>query len=106
MNIAVVGPSGDLVYFIRMDGAQLASIELAKHKARTAAAFRRPTKAFQDGTAGSGVNISQVILEKAIASEGGIPIVLYGKIIGAIGCSGATGRQDSQACEAGANALK
>ena len=106
MNVAVVGPSGALVHFSRMDGAQYASITIAQHKARTAATFRRPTKAFQDGLAANPANIYLLTLDDVIASEGGIPIVADGKIIGAIGCSGGTSPQDGQACQAGVNALK
>src|SRR5262245_14889215 len=106
MNIAVVGPSGALVHFSRMDNAQFASIAIAQHKARTAATFRRPTKAFQDGLAANPANIYLLTLDDVIASEGGIPIVADGKIIGAMGCSGGTGAQDGQVCQAGINALK
>ena len=90
MCIAVVAPSGDLVYFERMDNCQYASIVISQHKAKAAATFRRPTKVFED----------------RIASEGGIPIVVGGKIVGAMGCSGGTGQQDGQACQAGVNAVK
>lgn len=106
MNIAAVGPSGDLVHFSRMDNAQFASITIAQHKARTAARFRRPTKAFQDGIAAAPANVYLITLDDVIASEGGIPIVADGKIIGALGCSGGTGQQDGQVCQAGVNALK
>jgi glc operon protein GlcG len=106
MNVAVVGPSGDLIHFSRMDNAQFASIRIAQHKARTAATFRRPTKAFQDGMQATPPNLVLLTLDDVIASEGGIPIVIDGKIAGAIGCSGATGAQDTIACTAGVNALK
>ena len=106
MNIAVVGPSGHLVHFTRLDGAQFASIAIAQHKARTAATFRRPTKAFQDGLAANPANVYLLTLDDVIASEGGIPIIADGKLVGAIGCSGGTGQQDGQACQAGVNALK
>jgi uncharacterized protein GlcG (DUF336 family) len=104
MNIAVVGPSGHLVAFSRLDNAQYGSIAIAQHKARAAATFRRPTKVFQDGIAAG--NTYLLTLDDVIASEGGIPIVADGKLIGAIGCSGGTGQQDGQACQAGVNALK
>jgi uncharacterized protein GlcG (DUF336 family) len=106
MNIAAVGPSGDLIHFSRMDNAQFASIVIAQHKAKTAATFRRPTKVFQDGLAANPPNIYLLTLDGIIASEGGIPIVADGKIIGAIGCSGGTGAQDGQTCQAGVNAVK
>jgi uncharacterized protein GlcG (DUF336 family) len=104
MNIAVVGPSGHLVAFSRLDNAQYASIAIAQHKARAAATFRRPTKVFQDGLAAG--NTFLLTLDDVIASEGGIPIIADGKLIGAMGCSGGTGQQDGQACQAGVNALK
>jgi uncharacterized protein GlcG (DUF336 family) len=106
MNIAAVGPSGDLIHFSRMDNAQFASIKISQHKARTAATFRRPTKAFQDGLAANPANVYLLSLDDVIASEGGIPVVAGGKIIGALGCSGGTGQQDGQVCQAGVNALK
>ena len=65
--------------------------------------FRRPTKVFQDGLAANPANIYLLTLDGVIASEGGIPIMQDGKIIGAIGCSGGTGAQDGQACKAGAD---
>jgi len=106
MNIAAVGPSGDLIHFSRMDNAQYASISISQHKARTAARYRRPTKAFQDGLAANPANVYLLTLDDVIASEGGIPVVADGKIIGALGCSGGTGQQDGQVCQAGVNALK
>jgi len=106
MNIAVVGSSGHLVAFSRMDNAQLASVDIAQHKARTAVTFRRPTKAFQDALAANPANVYLLTLDGIIASEGGIPIVADGKLIGAMGCSGGTGQQDGVTCQAGVNALK
>jgi uncharacterized protein GlcG (DUF336 family) len=106
MNIAVVGPSGHLVHFSRLDTAQFASVDIAQHKARTAATFRRPTKVFQDALAANPANVYLLTLDGIIASEGGIPIIADGKLIGAMGCSGGTGQQDGQVCQAGVNALK
>jgi uncharacterized protein GlcG (DUF336 family) len=98
MNIAVVDPSGYLIAFKRMDGAQLASIAIAEHKARTAAKYRRETKLFENA-----VNIQKfnyvLSLDDVIASRGGIPLVEGGKLIGAIGCSGGTGSQDEAVCK-------
>ena len=89
MNIAVVDPSGALISFKRMDGAQLASIAIAEHKARVAARFRRDTKLLENA-----VNVAKLnyvlTLDDVIASRGGIPLVENGKLIGAIGCSGGT----------------
>jgi uncharacterized protein GlcG (DUF336 family) len=104
MNIAVVDGGGNLVAFQRMDGAQLASIAVSQHKARTAATFRRETKAFESGVQG-GLNYL-LTLDGVIASRGGIPIVEAGKLIGAIGCSGGSGSQDEVVCKAGAATIK
>jgi glc operon protein GlcG len=104
MNIAVVGPSGDLVYFMRMDGAQIASVQISQDKAHAAATFRRPTKAFFDAVEGGHVYIA--FLHGVVPSEGGFPLVEGGKLIGAIGCSGGTGAQDGVTCKAGADTVK
>jgi uncharacterized protein GlcG (DUF336 family) len=101
MNVAVVDSGANLVAFLRMDGAQLASIPLAEHKARAAAKFRRPTRAFEDAV--QKFDFKYILsLDDAIASRGGIPLIEDGKIIGAIGCSGGTGSQDEAICTAGA----
>jgi len=104
MNIAVVDSGGNLVAFERMDGAQLASIVVAQHKARAAAIFRRETKVFEAGVQ-SGNNTS-ITLDGSIASRGGIPLVEDGKLIGAIGCSGGTSSQDEVVAKAGAALMK
>lgn len=104
MNIAVVDWGGNLVSFERMDGAQIASVTIAQHKARTAAGFRRETKVFEAGVQGG--NTYQLTLDDIIASRGGIPLIEGGKIIGAVGCSGGTGSQDEVACKAGAALIK
>jgi glc operon protein GlcG len=104
MNIAIVDSGANLVAFLRMDGAQLASISIAEHKARTAAKFRRPTKAFEDAIQKNDFKYVMT-LDDVIASRGGIPLVENGKIIGAIGCSGGTGSQDEAVCLAAAGAL-
>jgi glc operon protein GlcG len=104
MNISVVDPSGNLIAFERMDGAQLASIEISQHKARTAARFRRETKLFEAGIQ-NGLNYL-ITLDGVIGSRGGIPLVEGGKLIGAIGCSGGTGSQDEVIAKAGAALVK
>ncbi len=106
LAIAVTTNGGNLVHFSRMDQTQNASIAIALHKAKAAATFKRPTKAFEDRVAAGGAGLTALTLDGVIASEGGIPLMLGGKMIGAIGCSGATGAQDGQACMAGVNALK
>jgi uncharacterized protein GlcG (DUF336 family) len=103
LNLAVVDPGGNLVAFARMDGAQLASIAISEHKARTAVTFRRETKAFENAVQGGAVYA--LTLDGVIASRGGIPLVEGGRIIGAIGCSGGTGSQDEVAAKAGVAAL-
>jgi glc operon protein GlcG len=100
MNIAVVDSGGNLVAFERMDGAQLASVEISQHKARTAARFRRETKIFEGGIQGG--NTYLLTLDGVIGSRGGVPLVEGGKLIGAIGCSGGTGSQDEVVAKAGA----
>ena len=105
LNVAVVDSGGNLVAFQRMDGAQLASIQIAEHKARTAATFRRETKVFENGIQQNSFNYL-LSLDGVIASRGGIPLVENGKLIGAIGCSGGTGSQDEAACKVGAGSVK
>src|SRR5246127_5714396 len=101
MNIAVVDSGANLVAFLRMDGALLASIPIAEHKARAAAKYRRPTKVFEDVV--QKFDFKYILsLDDVIASRGGIPLIENGKIIGAIGCSGGTGSQDEVICAAGA----
>src|SRR6266545_4288520 len=105
MAIAVVDPGGYLVYFERSDGSQNASVALAE--ARTSALFRRPSKVFADQFAAGNTGFMSFPNEaRPIASEGGIPIVINGKLIGAIGASGGTGQQDGVAATAGATAVK
>jgi glc operon protein GlcG len=106
LAIAVVSNGGYLVHFSKMDNTQFASVQIAQHKAKAAATFRRPTKVFQDGLTANPPNLVLLTLDGVIASEGGIPLMSGGKIIGAIGCSGATGAQDGQACKAGADTIK
>jgi uncharacterized protein GlcG (DUF336 family) len=84
-----------------MDGAQLASIAIAEHKARVAVEYRRPTKIFENSVQKFGLNYI-LSLDDVIASRGGIPLVEDGKIIGGIGCSGGTGSQDEAICTVGA----
>jgi glc operon protein GlcG len=101
VNVAVVDSGASLVAFARMDGAQLASIAIAEHKARAAVSFRRPTKVFEDGIQRSDYKY-QLSLDGIIASRGGIPLIEDGKLIGAIGCSGGAGSQDEASCMVGA----
>ena len=102
--IAIVGPGGDLIYFERMDNTQPGSVETAIKKARSAALFRRPTKAFADAL-GRGL-MGVLALPDAIPLEGGLPLIRDGHIVGAIGASGGTGAQDGQVAAAGAGTIK
>ena len=104
--IAVVGPSGDLVYFERADNCQFASVTISQHKARTAARYRRPTVVFER-LLGKGPFFSYLpTLDDVIASRGGNPLMVGGKIVGAIGVSGGSGSQDNVVSLAGQAALK
>ncbi len=105
MNMAVVDSGNNLVAFNRMDGAQLASIQVSQHKAHAALGYRRETKVFENGVQEG--NLPYLLtLDGLIASRGGIPLVEGGKIIGAIGCSGGSGSQDEVVCKAGAATVK
>ena len=101
MAVAIVDPAGDLVYFEKMDGTQVGSVTVAIDKACSAARFKRPTKAFQDTLAGGGDGLRVLALRGAVPVEGGVPIVMDGKIVGAIGVSGGTSAQDGQCAGAG-----
>jgi glc operon protein GlcG len=103
---AVVDPSGNLVYFEKMDGAPYASSEIAIRKARTSATFKRPSMAFFEQM-GGGHNYVMTLWPELIASGGGLPLVVDGRIVGAIGVSGSpSGLLDQTAAEAAVNALK
>jgi uncharacterized protein GlcG (DUF336 family) len=106
MAIAIVDTAGDLLYFERMDHTQVGSVDIAQAKARSAARFKRPTKAFQDALAAGGEGWRILSLEGAVAVEGGIPLMSGGKIVGAIGASGGTSQQDGVTAAAGAATLK
>jgi len=102
MAIAIVDTGGYLVYFEKMQDTQTGSVELAIEKARTAALFRRPTKVLQDGVAAGGEGLRLLRLTGAIPIDGGVPIIVDGKVVGAIGISGGSGAQDGQVATAGA----
>ena len=103
VSIAVVDPAGELVAFHRMDGAAPSSIDISRAKARTAARFRRPTKALEDAVAGGRVALTT--FDGMTLVEGGVPIVVDDAIVGAVGVSGATSAQDAQVAQAGAAAV-
>src|SRR5436190_21305953 len=104
MAVAVVSNSGFLVHFSKMDQTQFASVQIAMDKAKAAAQFRRPTKVFEDRANGGAPSV--LSLHGVVASEGGIPLMRDGKVIGAIGCSGGTSPQDGEACKAGVATIK
>ncbi len=104
--VAIVDTSGNLVYYEKMDNTQLGSANVAIDKARSAAAFKRPTKVFEDALAAGGTGLRVLHLPGAVPLEGGIPLLIDGKIVGAIGVSGATSAQDAQCAKAGADALR
>ena len=104
--IVVVDSSTNIVLMQRMDDAQLGSLNVAQKKAFTAAAFKRSTKVFEDGIAKGGVGMRILGNDQAMPIEGGLPIFLNGKIVGAIGISGVTSEQDGIIAKAGAEALK
>jgi uncharacterized protein GlcG (DUF336 family) len=104
-NIAVVDPNGDLLYFYRMDGAQLGSIVVSQGKARTAVRYRRESRAFYNAYE-TGHPYVSTLDPTIVASPGGFPLIENGKIIGGLGCSGGTGDQDATVCGAGAATVK
>jgi uncharacterized protein GlcG (DUF336 family) len=106
MAVAVVDTGGYLVYFERMPDTQLGSVEVSIGKAKSAALFRRPTKAFQDIVAGGGEGLRILRLSGAVPVEGGIPLIVDGKLIGAIGASGGSSDQDGRTAQAGAGSMK
>ncbi len=105
LNIADVDPNGDLIHFSRMDGAQLASIDISQGKARTAARYRRETRVFFNAIE-SGRSYVATLDPTLIASPGGLPLIKEGKLVGAIGCSGGTGDQDDAACKVAVDLIK
>ena len=103
---AIVDIAGDLVYFEKMDGTQAASVDIAIDKARASVRFKRATKVLQDQLAAGGEGWRFLTLRGVVAAEGGVPLLMDGKIVGALGISGGTGAQDGQAANAGLTAVK
>jgi len=104
MFIAVVDDGGNLMYLERMDDSQLASLDVSIAKARCALLFKRPTKVMEDAVAGGRTVV--MTLPNAVPVEGGLPLMAYGKIVGAIGISGATSPQDGIVAKAGVDELE
>jgi uncharacterized protein GlcG (DUF336 family) len=106
MVIAIVDPGGHLVYLEKLDETQVGSVIIAEQKARSAAIFKRPTKMFQERLARGGDGLLVLRLQGAIPVEGGLPIVVDGKLVGALGVSGGSSAEDEVCAEAGAAALR
>jgi uncharacterized protein GlcG (DUF336 family) len=106
MAVAVTDTAGNLVYFEKADDTQVGSVQVSINKARSAALFKRPTKVFQEMLAGGGDSLRVLALEGAVPIEGGLPLLLDEKIVGAIGVSGGTSQQDGACAQAGVTAVK
>lgn len=106
MAIAVVDTAGQLVYFERLNGAEQAASEMSVAKAKSAVLYRRPTKAFEDRLAQGGDNLRILGMVGVVPVDGGVPLVVGGKIVGAIGISGGSSQEDGQVATAGAAALR
>jgi uncharacterized protein GlcG (DUF336 family) len=104
--ITVVDTGGYVVVTHRLDNTQIGSIAVAESKARSAVLFRRSSKAFEDAIAGGGIGLRVLGLQGAVPYEGGVPIIVDGKIIGAVGVSGMLPRQDGQVANAAAGAVE
>ena len=105
MAVAIVDMAGDLVYFEKMDETQTGSVTVAQAKARSAARFKRPTKAFQEALTATPDGLRILGIEGAVPVEGGVPIVADEKVVGAIGVSGGTSQQDGQCAKAGVDTV-
>jgi uncharacterized protein GlcG (DUF336 family) len=106
MAAAVTDTGGNLVYFAKLEGTQVGSANVSIAKSRSAGLFKRPTKAFQDVLAAGGEGLRILALDGAVPIEGGLPVLVDGKIVGAIGVSGGTSAQDGLAARAGLDMLK
>jgi uncharacterized protein GlcG (DUF336 family) len=106
MAIAITDAGGELVYFEKLENTQTGSVQIAIDKARSGALFKRPTKWFEDELARGGDGLRVLGLRGAVPVDGGLPLVFEGKVVGGIGISGGTNRQDGQTAQAGVDALK
>ena len=104
--VAIIDSGGNLVMLHRGDDVQLSSLDIAQGKAQTALRFKRPSKVLDDAISGGGPGLRFLALKDIVPLEGGLPILLDGKIIGAIGVSGVLSAQDAQTARAGVDALK
>lgn len=105
MVVAIMDPGGHAVLVERMDNAQFGSVQVAQDKARSAVAFRRPTKAFHDMVAAGGEGVRMLAMSGAVPIDGGLPILVGGAVVGGIGISGGTSAQDGQVAQAALAAL-
>lgn len=105
MVVSVMDPGGHLVLLERMNHAQFGSVQVSQDKARSAVAFRRPTKAFHDMVAAGGEGVRMLVMSGAVPIDGGLPIIVDGLVIGGVGISGGTSAQDGQVAQAGLDAL-
>ena len=105
MAVAVVDGNGDLVYFEKMDDTPIGSTVVCQEKARSAARFKRPTKAFQDMLTQGGDGLRVFRIKGAVPVDGGLPIMMSGKVVGGVGLSGGTSAQDGQCAKAGVDAV-
>jgi len=103
--ITILDSGGNMVMFHKIDNAQLSAVSVSEGKARTALQFKRPSKDLDDAIARGGAGNRLLALKDITPLEGGIPIILDGRIVGAIGVSGAVSAQDAQIAKAGADAL-
>jgi glc operon protein GlcG len=106
MAAAIVDGGGNLVYFEKMDNTLIGIVNISIEKARSAVLFKRPTKAFEDELASGGGGLIVLGVHGAVPLEGGIPLLIDGNIVGAIGISGESCQQDGQCAKAGADGLK
>ena len=104
--IVIIDSGGHLVMLHRRDDVQLSSIEISQGKAKTALMFKRPSKVLDDAISSGGPGLRFLALKDIVPLEGGLPIVLDNKIVGAIGVSGVLSAQDAQIARAGLDALK
>lgn len=104
VSIAVVDPAGDLLGFLKLDGAATGTVQIAQGKARTSARFGRPSKVYADRITENQLNFLSV--DGVVALQGGLPIVVDGRVIGAVGVSGVTSAQDEEVAAAGIAAIK
>lgn len=104
--VAIVDPGGHLVYLEKLDETQVGSVPVAEAKARSAAIYKRPTKMLQDVLARGGDGLRVLRLEGAIPVEGGVPLLVDGKLVGALGISGGSSAEDEACAVAGAAALR